>query len=200
MRILWCVSLMGLVAAALGGAPAEEPQGDKDALTLTLSVKNNKVAWDAGGMTPAEFKKHLEKLADDIKGKKGLGAKLPPPPALDMTLVITNKSKEDVTIYLGGDPNQYTFELKGPGVMTLPNNVALTADFRLPKAVTLKPGGTYEMQVKKLSDGLRGVTRNVYWTEPGEYTLSVSYQLSDQQGNKTLLLKSEPVKITVEKK
>src|SRR5437667_436032 len=83
-----------------------------------------------------------------------------------------------------------------PGVMTLPNNVALTADFRLPKAVTLKPGGTYEMQVKKLSDGLRGVTRNVYWTEPGEYTLSVSYQLSDQQGNKTLLLKSEPVKIT----
>ena len=47
---------------------------------------------------------------------------------------------------------------------------------------------------------MRGVTRNVYWTEPGEYTLSVSYQLSDQQGNKTLLLKSEPVKITVEKK
>jgi hypothetical protein len=44
------------------------------------------------------------------------------------------------------------------------------------------------------------VSRNLYWTEPGEYTLSATYQLSDDQGGKTKLIKSEPVKLKVEEK
>jgi hypothetical protein len=199
MRCLWCASLAGLVAVAVNAAAPAEPQGDNKDLELKVVAKNSKVAWDGGGMAPAEYRKMLDKVAEDLKDKKGgFRVKAPPPPNLDLALVITNKSKEDVTIYLGGDPNQYTFELKGPGVMALPNNVAMTADFKLPKAVTLKAGGTYEMLLTKLSDGMRGMTRHVYWTEPGEYTLAVSYQLSDQQGKKTQLLKSEPIKITVE--
>jgi hypothetical protein len=39
----------------------------------------------------------------------------------------------------------------------------------------------------------------VYWTGPGEYKLSAKYQLADKNGGKAAELKSEAVKITVEK-
>ncbi len=198
MHSVWCASLLGLLAGVATSARAADPQGDKD-LELKLVAKNNKVAWDADGMSPAEYKKLLDKLAEAAKVKKGgpIG-KIPSAPKIDLALVITNNSKQDMTIYLGGDPNVYTFELKGPEVVALPNIVPMTLEFRTPKEVTLKAGSSYEILVTKLSDGMRGVTRHVYWAAPGEYTLSVSYQLSDRDGQKTRLLKSEPIKITVE--
>jgi hypothetical protein len=196
MRNVWCASLVAVLAAAASQARASEPQGEKD-VELKIFVKNNKVSWDGNGMSPAEYKKMLDKLADDIANKKRVG-KIPPPPTLEVAMVFTNKSKEEVTIYVGGDVNKYTFELKGPEVVTLPNFGPMTLDIKMPKAVTLKAGGTYEVLVTKLSDGMRGVSRNVYWAAPGEYTLSVTYQLGDQKGQPTNLLKSESVKFNVE--
>jgi hypothetical protein len=124
----------------------------------------------------------------------------PKPPAVDLVLQITNTSDKEVTIYVGGDPNVYTFDLSGgTGGVTMNSGLAFTADFRLPKAVTLAAGKSHEIPVKQLSDGSRGASRYVFWTGPGEYKLSAKYTLSDQDGGKVQELKSEPVKITVEK-
>src|SRR5262249_30705320 len=128
---------------------------------------------------------------------KGI-AKVPPAPAVDLVVKVVNTSKDDVTVYVGGDPNLMTFELKGPGAATLPNTVALTSDFKLPKARTLKAGESFDIPVSRLMDGHRGVSRLLYWTEPGAYTLSVTYQLCDMKGAKTQLLKSEPIQLKVE--
>jgi hypothetical protein len=80
------------------------------------------------------------------------------------------------------------------------NPVAFTTDFRLPKPVTLAPGKSYEIHVPVLADGHRGLSRLLFWTGPGEYTLSAEYTLADAEGQKTAVIKSAPVKITVQAK
>lgn len=175
-------------------AAAEE----KSPVTLKLVAKTDKYKFDGGGKTADEYKKELEDLAK--KSAAGELVRAPKPPAVDLVLQITNTSKEEVTIYVGGDPNVYTFELTGgAGSVSMGSGLAFTADFRLPKAVTLAAGKSHEIPVKQLSDGSRGASRYVYWTGPGEYKLSVSYSLADKDGGKGAVLKSEPVKITVEK-
>ncbi|MBN9120099.1 MAG: hypothetical protein J0I06_13195 [Planctomycetes bacterium] len=183
-------------SATAARAEDKKPAGP---VTLTLVAKTDEYKFDGGGKTPTEYKKYLEGIADQQKGGKPVTP--PKPPAVDLVLMLTNTTKEDVTIYVGGDPNTYTFELTGgAGAVTLNSGLAFTADFKLPKAVTLGAGKTHEIPVKVLADGLRGAARNVYWTGPGEYKLSAKYTLSDAGGRKGAALKSEPVKITVTEK
>jgi hypothetical protein len=177
---------------------AEEKAKGAGPLELKVVAKKDTYAWDAGGKTPKEFKKLLDDLAEAIK--QGKDVKLPEPPAVDLVLQVVNTGKEEVTAYVAGDTNVFTLELKGPGVASLAPQLAFTADFRLPKAVTLAPGKSYDVPLKRLVDGFRGASRYVYWTEPGEYTLTATYQLSDADGGKGALLKSAPVKIKVEEK
>jgi hypothetical protein len=185
MRLhLTALAALAFAAALTLNAAAQ----DKDApVTLKLVAKETKIPWNVGGLSPADLKKQLE----DEKAS-------PPAPAVDLVLQITNPGKEDVTIYMGGTANVYTFELKGPGAVARANRGPMPGFILASKATTLKPGETVEVPVKKLSDGRRGLARNVYWTEPGEYTLSATYQLTDAKGAAAQLLKSEPIKITVE--
>jgi hypothetical protein len=190
-----------LSAAALAGLAALTPTAAQEAKKngpLELRLVANKAAytWDGGGKTPAEYRKMLEDFAAQAK-KGGLGSTPPQAPAVDLTLKIVNVGKEEVTAFFGGDPNVWTFTLKGPGVFTMPNTGAFTLELRMPKGQPLKPGDSIEIPVKKLMDGHRGAGRLLYWTEPGEYTLSATYTLSDAKGRKGPVLQSEPVKITV---
>lgn len=190
---------MMLAAVAFAFAPLAAADDKKPAppVTLALVAKTDKYVFDGGGKNPAEFKKELEALAV----QKGGLARPPKPPAVDLVLVFTNTTKEDVTIYVGGDSNAWTFELTGgDGAVALNSALAMTREFRLPKAVTLAPGKAHEIPVKQMSDGLRGVSRNVYWTGPGEYKLAARYLLATEDGGKGAELKSKPVKITVTEK
>jgi hypothetical protein len=81
------------------------------------------------------------------------------------------------------------------------NPIAFTADFRLPKAVTIEAGKTHEIPVKTFADGNRGLSRLVFWTGPGEYKLTAKYRLAkNADGEQGPELKSEPVKIVVSEK
>jgi hypothetical protein len=192
--------LLAAVSVVFATAASAEDKKPAGPITLTIVAKSDKYKFDGGGKTPADFKKQLEEFAKKQEKDGGLFA-APKPPAVDLVLVLTNTTKEAVTIYVGGDANVYTFELTGgAGVVTLNSGLAFTADFRAPKAVTLAAGKTHEIPVKQLSDGLRGAGRNVYWTGPGEYKLSVKYALADKDGRKGTELTSEPVKITVTEK
>lgn len=183
------------VLAMSASAEDKKPEGP---VTLKLVAKKDKYTFDGGGKTAGEYKKDLEAVA--AKLAKGEDARPPKAPAVDLVLQLTNTSKDEVTIYVGGDSNVYTFELTGgAGVVTMNSGLAFTADFKLPKAVTLAAGKSHEIAVKQLADGSRGAARYVYWTGPGEYKLSAKYTLSDKDGGKGTELKSEPVKITVEK-
>jgi hypothetical protein len=196
-------SLLSIALACLFAsfASADDKKDTKPAGPVTLSVvsKKDKYLFDGGGKTAEEYKKDLEEIAK--KADKGERVMRPKPLAVDLVLVLTNTTKEDVTVHLGGDPNVYTFELTGgTGAVTMTNLAAFTADFKLPKAVKIEAGKTYEIPVKVLADGSRGFSRLVFWTGPGEYKLSAKYTLSSAKGDKVEELKSEPVKIVVAEK
>jgi hypothetical protein len=193
MTKLLFASLAGLM---LGAGPARAD--DKSPIKLKIVAKKAEYAWDRD-VTPKEFKKALEDMADRLKKGEDIGSP-PKPPAIDLVLQITNTGKEDVTIHVEGTPNFWTFELKGPGVIDLKPRLAFPAIYRLPKAVTLAPGKSHEIPVKQLSDGRMGISRWIYWTEPGEYTLSATYQTAGPKGSIGETLKSEPVKLKVEEK
>jgi hypothetical protein len=194
----WFIMSMAVLFAFATSSSAEDKKPESP-VTLKIVAKTDKYKFDSGGKTPEEYKKHLEELAAKIK--KGERVQPPKPLAVDLVLQITNTSKDEVTIYVGGDSNVYTFELTGgAGVVTMNGALAFTTDFRSPKAVTLSPGKSYEIAVKQLSDGFRGATHNIYWTGTGEYKLSATYTLADANGGKGTVLKSEPVKITVTEK
>jgi hypothetical protein len=189
--------------ALVGTASAEEPRrDDKPTGQITLSVvsKKDKYVFDGGGKPAKEYKEQLEAIAKQLE--KGAPATPPKPLAVDLALVLKNNTKEDVTVFLGGDTNVYTFELAGgAGTVVMNNPIAFTADFRLPKAVTITAGKTHEIPVKVLADGQRGLSRLVFWTGPGEYKLTAKYRLAkNQDGEPGEELKSEPAKIVVSEK
>jgi hypothetical protein len=182
-----------LALALNGSAEDKKPDGP---VVLKLVAKTDKYKFDGGGKTADEYKKELEATAKALEK----GERVTPPKALsvDLVLQLTNTSKEEVTVYIGGTVNVYTFELSGgTGAVTMRNPVAMPAIVRLPQAVTLAPGKSHEIPVTSLSDGRRGVSRLVFWTGPGEYKLSAKYLLSDPKGGRGTELTSEPVKITV---
>lgn len=201
MRTLTVVASLLTLA---GVASAEEPRRDGNPtspITLTVVSKKDKYVFDGGGKAPADYKNELEEAAKLLKeGVEKVRA--PKPLEVDLALVLKNTSKGDVTVYIGGDTNVYTFELTGgAGAVAMGNPVAFTADFRLPKAVTIAAGKTHEIPVKVFADGNRGLSRLVFWTGPGEYKLTAKYRLAkNQDGEPGDEIKSEPAKIVVVEK
>lgn len=191
-------SIVLLACCAIPFAAADARAEDKGALQLKVVAKKDSYPWGRDA-SPKDLKKTLEDAAAALKNGGDPGD-LPKPPAVDLALRITNVGTEDATICVEGTSNIYELTVKGPGVIDLKPRLAFPAIFRLPRAVTLAPGKSHEIPVKQLSDGRMGVSRWVYWTEPGEYTVAATYQLADATGGKGALLKSEPVKIAVEGK
>jgi hypothetical protein len=154
------------------------------------------------GTDPTELKKQIEEAM-----KKG--GRLPPPPVVDLVLEITNRTDKPVEFWQTGDPVTVSLELKGPGARSVPGQRFFTREFRLPRPMTLAPGKTYQIPLKRLQHGFRGVGQNTYWTEPGGYTLSASFNTAIKpapKGVKTgadgfgrVSLKSNPVTIKVTK-
>lgn len=189
------------LCAAIGllafGATASA--GDKPTLELKIVAKKDSYTLDTGGKTPKEFKEMLEDIAAKMK-KRERAPQPPRPAAIDLVIEVKNTSKADVALTVEGDSNVVTLDVKGPSVIDIKPQLAFTADFRIGKTIKLEPGKTYEIPVKALSDGFRGASRWIYWTEPGEYTIGATYQLGTADGGKGTLLKAEPIKVKVEEK
>jgi len=196
--------LAAAVAVVFAGSVCAQDEKQKGAggLELKVAAKEKSYTLDTGGKTKEDYKKDLEKIAEEQKKKKGdFGGNLPKSPSVDLVVSVVNTGKEDVTVYVGGDSNLLLFTLKGPGALTLEGQRAFTADFRGSKGIKLEAGKSYDIPVKVLMDGFRGAGRNLYWTDAGEYTLSATYQLaSNTDGGRGPLLKSDAVKLTVTEK
>jgi hypothetical protein len=198
------VFLSTLMFAALPLATADEakPKGTDLPIKAKLIAKKTAHTLDLGGKTAEDYKKALK------EGEKS--GKLPPAPAVELELELTNTSAKDVAIYTTGDPVMVEFVLKGPGAVTLKPLLAVTREFRVPRSMTLAAGKTYSIKLNSLRAGFRGISELSYWTEPGEYTLSANFRTginpapegtkADDKGFGEVTLKSEPVTIKVEKK
>jgi hypothetical protein len=165
-------------------------------ITLELISAKESYPWPSD-KKPADYTTELENIQKAIKEKMPID-ELPKVIPVEFKMKLTNTSEEEVTIFVEGDPNTATLNVKGPSVFELSPPIAFTLEFRLPKAVKLEPGKSHEITIKQLSDGLRGRSRWIFWSQPGEYTIDASYQLADAKGGKGALLKSKAIKVKVE--
>ncbi|WP_020469024.1 hypothetical protein [Zavarzinella formosa] len=164
-------------------------------VSAKLIAKTNSYAWPVA-QKPAEFDAMLKAAQQAIRDKKE--AIVPKPFLVDFVLQLTNTGKEPVTIFVKGDVNTLNLELEGPGVVALAPPKAVTLEFRLAQPVKIESGKTYDIAIDQLQDGFRGMSRLIFFTSPGDYTLKATYQLADSEERKGAVLKTDLVKFRVE--
>lgn len=202
MRRISLALTFALVAPALAARADNPKKADEGPVAAKLVAKTATYTLDLGDMKPDEFKKMLK---DAEKG-----GKWPKPPAVDLSLELTNTADKDVTVWVGGDATRLDLDLKGSGAMSIAPNVPMTREFRGPKPVTIEAGKSTSIEIKSLSYGMRNGSKFAYWTEAGDYTLGASFTTavspapkgSDDAGNGfgKVTLTAEPIKIKVEAK
>jgi hypothetical protein len=161
--IVTVVGLMSVCGSTVGqDKPKADPEGTP--LTLTITGKQTKYVLDTGRLTPAEFKQQIERAIAD-------GGQLPAPPAIDLSITITNTSDKPIQVWVKGDPVILDVELKGKGAINAAPLLAFTQEFRSPEAVEIPAGKTHTIPLKSLTSGFRGAAKFAYWTQPGEYEL-----------------------------
>ena len=193
-------TLAALLAVALC-TPGRADEGKKDPSKSNLPLRLKLV-------NKGETYKALEGVKKQLDDAKTTG-RYPAAPSVNMALEITNTSTKEVEFWVGGDPVTLALELKGPGAVSAATQRFFTRIFIAPKPMKLAAGKTHTIPLTKLQYGFRGVASSAYWTEPGEYTLAASFNTTlkpapegakpDAQGFARVTLKSEPVKIKVEK-
>src|SRR5262245_10748785 len=175
----------------------------KDKEELTIEIKSLKVSYklDLGGKTGKEYLEMLDKRSKE-------GGDMPKPPTVDFEITIKNTGKAKVEFWASGDPVLLELEIKGPGAITLPSNLAFTTIFIMPKLMPLEPGKTHKISLKSLQSGTRGAGTYHYWAEPGEYTIVARYRTGIspapkgsevEKGVGKVTLTSPPIKVKVEK-
>jgi hypothetical protein len=158
---------MAWAGAGLSGEPKKGDQ--KLPFTLTLKAKETKVKLDLGGKTAAEFQKALDRANTS-------NSPFPAGPKVDLVAELKNVSDKDVTVWVGGSmATSFTFDVKGPAARNYYVTRFFTRLLVMPKPVTLAPGKTHTFGFKNLKHGMRGVAQEWFWTQPGEYTLTVRY-------------------------
>jgi hypothetical protein len=172
MYRLWVSLIAGmalplLTAGAVGAQGKSEPPGVP--VQAKLIAKKATYTLDLGGKSAAEFKQAVKDAE-----KNG---RYPQAPAVELVLELRNTGDRDVRVWTSGDPVRLMLDLKGKDAVneTL-KGIAFTRIFMVPKATTLAPGKSVEIPINSLSYGMRGASHRSYWLEPGEYTLTASYQ------------------------
>jgi hypothetical protein len=164
------LSLHVLVATV--GHADDEPKGSTDPkgvpLELKVVVKKASYALNLGGKTPEEFTELVKK-----------GTRLPVP-EVDLVLELRNTGEKELKVWVGGGKNMFVLDLKGPGAQKLNREMPVFRNDIAPVAVSLAPGKSHQVSVKSLSTGGyysgKDKISSSYWTKPGEYTLTISFQ------------------------
>ena len=194
---------ISLIAALLIVFPAladEAKDPTKSNLPISAKLIAKKTTFKSD-ISSEELKKILK---DTEKGVP------PKPPMVELTLEIRNDSKQEVQFWQKGDPVSVTYELKGPGAITITPRLAFTREFRLPVAVKLEPGKTATVPLNGLIGGFRNASQYSYFTDPGEYTLTAKFTTAvkpapegvkaDEEGFARIVVPSNTITLKVEGK
>ncbi len=199
--ILTTLSLVLAPLALRGDEKKDEKPADLP-VKAKLVAKTTTYKLDLSGKTADEYRASL---------KEGITTgKLPPAPAVELTLELTNTSDKEVQIWTRGDPVTVTIELKGPGAETVTPRQAFSRIYHVPMPMTLAPGKSFSVPITSLAHGFRGISQRTYWTAPGEYKLIASFNTgiapappgtkADPNGFGRAPIRSEPIDIKVEAK
>ncbi len=119
---------------------------------------------DLAGKTPDELRRGI--LAAARAGEPS------PPPEVNLEVTIPNTGRGLPPLDFAARDTELVLDLQGPGVVRVAASHAPAPLARL-KTVVFTPGDSYVLQIRKLAERSPGAVHYLYWTEPGEYTLTV---------------------------
>jgi hypothetical protein len=153
---------------AIGKVPEANGAAEKVALAMKQGDRTLHYRLDLGGVSPAAFRRRLQEAEGTDR--------LPPPPKVDLTLALHNRSARSVEIQVGAEESELTLDLRGPGAVTVRTRDPLGQPFLTRQRVRVEPGGSFFLPLPRLVFGAPGNVRYAYWTEPGHYTLTITYR------------------------
>jgi hypothetical protein len=130
------------------------PLGSEETLTVVL---------DRRGKTAEEYRHYLRE-------RQRAGA-LPIPPTLDLSLELHNPGPAEKTLHLEDERASLSLDLQGAGVLRLGVPGEGVTPFP-PNTIRLEPGRSQPLPIRMI-EGNRRQVQYLYWTEAGEYTLTV---------------------------
>jgi hypothetical protein len=137
----------------------EAPAADKLANVFPLDLK---------GQTPQEFRQQLRTAAETNR--------LPPPPEVGLKVLLSNTTSQPLRVWTEGERTQVTLDLQGPGALNVVAGGRLSREEEAGEPVVLKPGESLTFSIADLTYRDRGESHRLYWTEPGDYTLTARIQ------------------------
>ena len=160
MVLLSLILSATILYAQKPGEPSPEPEPEKPIgpIVLRLVAKKTTYALDRGGMTAEAYKKAIEDGTIS-------------PLAVEFELELVNVSKTPQRIRVCGAAPKLKLDLQGKGVTT--RQVSRPKD-RL-TVQTLEPKEKLVIPLQSLSGYNSSTTTQVFWTEPGKYTLSATF-------------------------
>jgi hypothetical protein len=99
-----------------------------------------------------------------------------PPVEVGLSLDLHNDGDQPMRIDLDDDRASLRLDLRGPGALAVPAPPGAKAPLNVFGAVALAPGDRKRLVFTRLVDGARGAVRHLYWTKPGDYTLTAEVQ------------------------
>jgi RNA polymerase sigma factor (sigma-70 family) len=134
---------------------------------------------DLGGKSEKEFRKQIDDIAAAPRRPGPGGPRFPASPKVDLKLQLTNIGKNDIKVEVGGSGNSLTLDLKGPGAFYAPVVVRNFLPVRREPTVVAVPAGKSVTiaDLPTLGFPKPGTGSQAYWTQPGQYTLTVDYVL-----------------------
>lgn len=163
-RVLLPLTAMLLLTtemAATGDDKKEPPPKSVDPISVRLMAKKATYVLDRQGMTAEKYREAV---------KEGKIA----PPAIDLVLEFTNTTKDDMDITVAGASPRLLLDLKGQeGIEKRTTERPRNPTVR----IILKPGQTHSLPITRLAGySDRTTDDQLFWTEPGEYTLTASFE------------------------
>jgi hypothetical protein len=189
--------LMGLRTVLISpqGKASLPPRPDPS-LVVKLILKKDTYTLDPAQSGP-EFVRKLKELEKGVEMP-------PPPPAVDMSLELTNVGKDPVTIPLRGDETSLDLKLEGPGAVTVPYVRMLPRAMGQGTPTIIEPGKSLAITISRLQSGSRSESMACYWTAPGTYTLTASYttpltvrRVNGVPDDRAFTFAAAPVKVNV---
>jgi hypothetical protein len=197
MKTSICTALTGLALGLIGHAAAGEPEKSDPSLPRGLEVR---LVAKQTTYTNIQDPKALPKEGKDQLKQSDY----PPAPSVDLTLEIRNVSERELHLMVGGREHTLHLELNGPGAF-VPKNMSFidTADRAPGSVVRVAPGKSYTVPIQRLYNGQRATDKGyrefvpVFWTAPGEYTLTASFHTQiGFRDDKEEALKLQPVTLS----
>jgi ferric-dicitrate binding protein FerR (iron transport regulator) len=121
------------------------------------------------------------------------------PPEVDLALELRNTTDSEMRVEVAGPRTELRLALQGPGVKVTQAHEEPSQAAKA-ETVTLKPGQSHTLRITRLEDGPPGARRQLYWTEPGDYTLTAritTVTSSPGLGERRITARSAPVTIHV---